>query len=406
MSWRKCVGEEGEGGSYKSNLHNFATTAVFIYKYMCLIAREGMGRGGHTDGTSSLDTYQLRHKLQVGFWVLELNLEEVNPHLRGGRVENHLGKTTPSSPDRDSNLDLPVLEGLAQHDWRRMAGGSYSPWREASVKTAAMLRSNLFSTCNKGKESEKGSLKTWNCRGLVEPPCKLQYRVFIKELPGPCRTSVQTTVQGVYQGTYTHSSRGIRTHKTSARNTTIPKEQPPPLGEDGANFCGERLSCVNTEVWANVSLETNSRLGDQPMATGGVIPLKREILRYQLGIEPGTPSDSIFKVAAIVISVIGVVTVTCKPDDSILYSQESKNVKTGGCSFFVQVPTGPLDSARRRPLLERCGTSVAGTYSGTSVLGHILGQVCWDIFWDKCAVHILGQKRWDIFWDKCSWDRT
>nr|CAD7595215.1 unnamed protein product [Timema genevievae] len=47
-----------------------------------------------------------------------LNLEEVNPHLRGGRVENHLGKTTPSSPDRDSNLDLPVLGGLTQHDWR------------------------------------------------------------------------------------------------------------------------------------------------------------------------------------------------------------------------------------------------------------------------------------------------
>nr|CAD7602582.1 unnamed protein product [Timema genevievae] len=39
-----------------------------------------------------------------------LNLEEVNPHLRGGRVENHLGKTSSSSPDRDSNLDLPVLE--------------------------------------------------------------------------------------------------------------------------------------------------------------------------------------------------------------------------------------------------------------------------------------------------------
>nr|CAD7439689.1 unnamed protein product [Timema bartmani] len=27
-----------------------------------------------------------------------LNLEEVNPHLRGGRVENHLGKTTPVHP--------------------------------------------------------------------------------------------------------------------------------------------------------------------------------------------------------------------------------------------------------------------------------------------------------------------
>nr|CAD7463247.1 unnamed protein product [Timema tahoe] len=40
-----------------------------------------------------------------------LNLEEVNPHLCGGRVENNLGKTNPSSPDRDSNLDLPVLGG-------------------------------------------------------------------------------------------------------------------------------------------------------------------------------------------------------------------------------------------------------------------------------------------------------
>ncbi|CAG2055706.1 unnamed protein product [Timema podura] len=42
-----------------------------------------------------------------------LNLEEVNPHLRAGRVENHLGKA-----DLDLNLDLPVLGGLAQHDWR------------------------------------------------------------------------------------------------------------------------------------------------------------------------------------------------------------------------------------------------------------------------------------------------
>nr|CAD7446063.1 unnamed protein product [Timema bartmani] len=47
-----------------------------------------------------------------------LNLEEVNPHLRGGRVENHLGKTPPSSPDRDSNLDLPVLGDRAHHDKR------------------------------------------------------------------------------------------------------------------------------------------------------------------------------------------------------------------------------------------------------------------------------------------------
>nr|CAD7405594.1 unnamed protein product [Timema poppensis] len=54
--------------------------------------------------------------------------EEVNPHLRGGRAEDHLGKTTPSSPEQDSNLDLPVLGSRAQHDKRvsqlRHRGGS------------------------------------------------------------------------------------------------------------------------------------------------------------------------------------------------------------------------------------------------------------------------------------------
>nr|CAD7573675.1 unnamed protein product [Timema californicum] len=47
-----------------------------------------------------------------------VELEEVNPHLRRGSAENHLGKTTLSSPDRDSNLDLPVLSSRAQHDKR------------------------------------------------------------------------------------------------------------------------------------------------------------------------------------------------------------------------------------------------------------------------------------------------
>nr|CAD7571607.1 unnamed protein product [Timema californicum] len=51
--------------------------------------------------TAIVYNFFLRRKL--------VELEEVNPHLRGGRVENHLGKTTPNSPDRDSNLDLPVL---------------------------------------------------------------------------------------------------------------------------------------------------------------------------------------------------------------------------------------------------------------------------------------------------------
>nr|CAD7411981.1 unnamed protein product [Timema cristinae] len=60
--------------------------------------------------------YALGTNYANGLGIGKVGLEEVNLHLRGGRVENHLGKTTPSSPDRDSNLDLPVLSSRSQHD--------------------------------------------------------------------------------------------------------------------------------------------------------------------------------------------------------------------------------------------------------------------------------------------------
>nr|CAD7455474.1 unnamed protein product [Timema tahoe] len=41
--------------------------------------------------------------------VAMISSEEVYPHLRGGRVESHLRKTTLNTPDRDSNLDIPVI---------------------------------------------------------------------------------------------------------------------------------------------------------------------------------------------------------------------------------------------------------------------------------------------------------
>nr|CAD7394796.1 unnamed protein product [Timema cristinae] len=59
--------------------------------------------------------YALSTNYANGLGIGKVELEEVNPHLRGGGVENHLGKTTPSSLDRDSNLDLPVLSSQAQH---------------------------------------------------------------------------------------------------------------------------------------------------------------------------------------------------------------------------------------------------------------------------------------------------
>nr|CAD7263434.1 unnamed protein product [Timema shepardi] len=59
-----------------------------------------------------------RRKKQQHSGIGKVELEELNPHLRGGRVENHLGKTTPSSHDQDSNLDRPVLSSRALHDKR------------------------------------------------------------------------------------------------------------------------------------------------------------------------------------------------------------------------------------------------------------------------------------------------
>nr|CAD7450291.1 unnamed protein product [Timema bartmani] len=53
---------------------------------------------------------------KAGSAARQKEIKEVNPHLCGGRVENHLGKITPSSPERDLNLDLPVFGSLAQHE--------------------------------------------------------------------------------------------------------------------------------------------------------------------------------------------------------------------------------------------------------------------------------------------------
>nr|CAD7572165.1 unnamed protein product [Timema californicum] len=72
-----------------------------------------------------------------------VELEEMNPHLRGRRGENHLGKTTPTSPDRDSNLDLPVLSSQALHD-KRLAntlfvGSSTAEDGEIEVRTSLLI---------------------------------------------------------------------------------------------------------------------------------------------------------------------------------------------------------------------------------------------------------------------------
>nr|CAD7573025.1 unnamed protein product [Timema californicum] len=61
-------------------------------------------------------------RLVKGFKTLRKYLGS-DPHLRRS-VENYLGKTTPSLPNRDSKLNLPVLDRLAQH--KTIASANYA----------------------------------------------------------------------------------------------------------------------------------------------------------------------------------------------------------------------------------------------------------------------------------------
>nr|CAD7264984.1 unnamed protein product [Timema shepardi] len=85
--------------------------------------------------------------------------QEVNPHLRGGRVENHLGKTTPSSPDRDSNLDLPVLSSRALPDKRfsqlRHRGGKYELVRNADDAQLSLVPASFVFLSNNDTSNHK-----------------------------------------------------------------------------------------------------------------------------------------------------------------------------------------------------------------------------------------------------------
>nr|CAD7258957.1 unnamed protein product [Timema shepardi] len=105
--------------------------------------------------SSPAEDGEIEVRISVG--IAKVELEEVNPQLRGGRVENHLGKTTPSSPDRDSNLDLPVLSSRAQHDKRvsqlRHRGGS-----ELIPELAHFYRLRFYIPANKNYSSPMASL--------------------------------------------------------------------------------------------------------------------------------------------------------------------------------------------------------------------------------------------------------
>nr|CAD7392414.1 unnamed protein product [Timema cristinae] len=113
------TGSGSSGSSALAAVENIRTALTGRTKWAC---REQLAI---TAGLTAFQLARIPSKvLNTSHFLTSLpmyNIEEVSLHLRGGRVENHLGKTIPSSPQGDSNLNLPVLGNLAQHETSALA---------------------------------------------------------------------------------------------------------------------------------------------------------------------------------------------------------------------------------------------------------------------------------------------
>nr|CAD7263438.1 unnamed protein product [Timema shepardi] len=89
-----------------------------------------------------------------------VEIDEVNPHLRGGRVENHLGKTTPISPNRDSN---PISPSSAVELNTTSALANYATEAEPSQKFCTPLSLGA-------KENERRVCSLNGCESMNEGP--------------------------------------------------------------------------------------------------------------------------------------------------------------------------------------------------------------------------------------------
>nr|CAD7431688.1 unnamed protein product [Timema monikensis] len=159
---------EGVGSGFFSGKDSRTISLVKMGPIASVVPEMHLGGGMSTNYTN-------------GLGIEKVELEEVNPNLCGGRVENHLGKTTPSSPDRDSNLDLPVLSGQAQHDKRvsqlRHRGRyimetcniSLEEVKTVSIKTEPQWDSELHL---KEESQSKTEIKTDQHRSLISKTSK------------------------------------------------------------------------------------------------------------------------------------------------------------------------------------------------------------------------------------------
>nr|CAD7571807.1 unnamed protein product [Timema californicum] len=166
-----------------------------------------------------------------------MNIEEVTPHLHGRRV-----KTTPSSPERDLNLDLPVLGSLAQHDTSTLV--NYTT--EAGFPLA--FQQNVRGSMNLGV---RGSLPS-------TPP----------RYPSPIQRPVVYQQGGASSGSGAMMS-GNR-HRSSHPTPTRPVGMNKMQGQGGQHYYGSNLKMDTSSDGKNEVIENKLSDGSPNLGnTGG-----------------------------------------------------------------------------------------------------------------------------------------
>nr|CAD7398258.1 unnamed protein product [Timema poppensis] len=124
--------------------------------------------GGHTSSlvVFALDTWTVKKLIQLpegmgGVRHIQFLPQmfdggankEVYSHLRGGRLENHLGKTTLNTPDRDLNLNLPIIGSLVYCE------SSALDHVDTEAETSVLLDINLSPGCTMSRFTCSGNGK-------------------------------------------------------------------------------------------------------------------------------------------------------------------------------------------------------------------------------------------------------
>nr|CAD7401942.1 unnamed protein product [Timema cristinae] len=106
----------------------FAWTAIYIMNII--------------NGVNSLERESGSDKESGGsnsLGIGKVELEEVNPHLRGGRVENHLGKTTPP-PRFEPRSPRPQQSSATRQAHRKSSSSSFDQFRKRASDMSSLTR--------------------------------------------------------------------------------------------------------------------------------------------------------------------------------------------------------------------------------------------------------------------------